>query len=92
MMRCQLKLAFKWTRKRLLSQNWRTGELVDVALDTCYAQDFDHDFDIHSIDVDDVAPPTVNLSDANVMHHCCLVSYLKTLYIMMLIKLLVLKI
>ena len=34
-------------------------ELVDVALGTNYAQDFDLNIDLHSIDVDDVAPPTI---------------------------------
>jgi hypothetical protein len=29
-----------------------------------YAQDFDLNVDLHSVDVDDVAPPTVKLSDA----------------------------
>jgi hypothetical protein len=34
-------------------------ELVDVALGTDHAQGFDLNVDFHSIDVDDVAPPTV---------------------------------
>jgi hypothetical protein len=34
-------------------------ELVDVALVTDHAQGFDLNVDFHSIDVDDVAPPTV---------------------------------
>jgi hypothetical protein len=37
---------------------------VDVALGNNYAQGFDLKVDLHSIDVDDVAPPTVKLSDA----------------------------
>ena len=37
-------------------------ELVDVALGTNYARDFDLSLD--SIDVHDVAPPTLELSDA----------------------------
>jgi hypothetical protein len=47
-------------------------ELVDVALGTNFAQDFDLNVDLDSIDVDNVASPTVKL---NVMHHRCLVSY-----------------
>jgi hypothetical protein len=34
-------------------------ELVDAALGTDHAQGFDLNVDFHSIDVDDVAPPTV---------------------------------
>ena len=45
-------------------------ELVDVALGINYAQGFDLDVDLHSVDVDDVAPPTVKLSDAK--HHASL--------------------
>jgi hypothetical protein len=41
-----------------------TNELVDVALRTNYAQDFDLDIDLHSIDVDNVAPAPVKPSDA----------------------------
>ena len=41
-----------------------TNELVDVALGINYAQGFDLNVDLHSVDVDDVAPPTVKLSDA----------------------------
>ena len=49
-----------------------TDELVDVALGTNYAQDFDLDCELHSVDVDDVAPPTITLSDAK--HHASLLS------------------
>ena len=49
-----------------------TDELVDVALGIYYAQAFDLKFDLHSIDVDDVAPPTIRLSDAK--HHVSLLS------------------
>ena len=34
-------------------------ELVDVALGTNYAQDFDLDIDLHLVAVDDVIPPIV---------------------------------
>ena len=39
-------------------------ELVDVALGTTYAQDFDLNVDLDSINVDDVAPPTLKLRGA----------------------------
>ena len=39
-------------------------ELVDVALGINHAQGFDLNVHLHSIDVDDIAPPTVKLSDA----------------------------
>ena len=41
-----------------------TDELVDAALGVNHAQDFDLNVDLHSVDVDDVAPPIVKLSDA----------------------------
>ena len=48
---------------------------MDVDLGTNYAQDFDLNIDLHSIDMDDVAPPTVHLSDAK-CHASLLSSYL----------------
>ena len=62
-----------------------TDELVDAALGVNHAQDFDLNVDLHSVDVDDVAPPTVSLVMLNIMHHCCLISYWTTLYILVLI-------
>jgi hypothetical protein len=38
-------------------------ELADVALGINHAQGFDLNVDLHLVDVDDVAPPTVKLSD-----------------------------
>jgi hypothetical protein len=38
-------------------------ELVDVVLGINYAQGFDLNVDLHSINVDVVSPPTVKLSD-----------------------------
>ena len=49
-----------------------THELVDAALGINHAQGFDLNVDLHSVDVDDVAPPTVKLSDAK--HHASLLS------------------
>ena len=37
-----------------------------------YAQDFDLDVDLHSVDVDDVTPPTIKLRDAK--HRASLLS------------------
>ena len=48
-------------------------ELVDIALGINFAQGFDLDVDIHSIDVDDIFPPIANLSDAK--RHASLLSY-----------------
>ena len=39
-------------------------ELVDAALGINHAQGFDLNVDLHSIDVDDVAPPIIKLSNA----------------------------
>ena len=58
-----------------------TDELVDVALGTTFAQDLDFNVILDSEDVDDVALPTVKLSDGE--RHASLLSsfYLKnTLY------------
>ena len=41
--------------------------LVDVALGINYSQCFNFNVDLHSVDVDDVAPTTIKLSDAK--HH-----------------------
>ena len=48
-----------------------TNELVDVVLRINYAQGFDLNVDLH-LYVDDVAPPTVKLSDAK--RHASLLS------------------
>jgi hypothetical protein len=45
---------------------------VDAALGINHAQDFDLIVDLHSVDVDDVAPPTVQLNDAK--RHASLLS------------------
>jgi hypothetical protein len=47
-------------------------ELVGAALGINHAQGFDLNVDLHSVDVDDVAPPTVKLSDAK--RHASLLS------------------
>jgi hypothetical protein len=47
-------------------------ELVDAALGINHAQGFDLNVDLHSVDVDDVAPPTLKLSDAK--RHASLLS------------------
>ena len=49
-----------------------TNELVDVALGTNHAQDFDLNVELDTIDVDDVDPPTIKLSDAK--RHASLLS------------------
>ena len=48
-------------------------ELVDVALGINHAQGFDLNVDLHPIDVNNVAPPTIKLSDAK--RHASLLSY-----------------
>ena len=50
-------------------------ELVDTALGTNFAQNFDLNVDLHSLDVDDVAPPTLKLIDAK-CHASLLSSFL----------------
>ena len=41
-------------------------------METNYAQDFDLNIDLHSVDVNDVAPPTIKLGDAK--HYASLLS------------------
>ena len=47
-------------------------KLVDAVLGINHSQGFDLNVDLHSVDLDDVAPPTVKLSDAK--HHPSLLS------------------
>jgi hypothetical protein len=46
-------------REEITELELSIDELVDVAFDINYAQCFDINVDMHSIDVDDVAPPTI---------------------------------
>ena len=48
------------------------NELAVVALGINYAQGIDFNVDLHSLDVDNVAPPTIKLSDAK--RHASLLS------------------
>ena len=59
----------------------RIDELMDVALGTNDAQDFDLNIHLHLVGVDDVAPPTIRLCDAK-RHASLLSSFLveNTLY------------
>ena len=47
-------------------------ELVDAALRINHVQGYDLNVDLHSVDVDDVALPTIQLSDGK--HHTSLLS------------------
>ena len=58
--------------EEIIELELNTHELVDASLGINHAQGFDLNVDLHSIDVDDVAPPTVELSDAK--HHASLLS------------------
>ena len=69
-MRCQSNLTFRWKGKRLLELS--NDESVGVVLGFNYAQGFDLNVDLQLVDVDDVAPPSVKLSDAK--HHASLLS------------------
>jgi hypothetical protein len=50
-------------------------ELVDAALGINHAQGFDLNVDLHSIDVDDVAPPIIKPSDS-ICHASLLFNFL----------------
>ena len=67
-------------------------ELVHVALRINYAQGFDLNVHLHSVDVDDVTPPTIKPCDAK--RHASLLSnfLINNSYILMLMKLLFLKV
>jgi hypothetical protein len=62
----------KMEEEEIIELELKTNELVDAALGINYAQGFDLNVDMHSIDVDDVSPPTVKLSDAK--RHASLLS------------------
>ena len=50
--------------ENIIELDLSTNELVDATLGINYAQGFDLIVDLHSVDVDDVAPSTIKLSDA----------------------------
>ena len=79
-MRCQLRLTFGWKGGEIIEQELSTDELVDVALGTNYAHDFDLNVDLDSVDVDVVASLIVNLSDAK-RHAPLLSSFLLESYL-----------
>ena len=64
---------------------------MDVTLGINYAQGFECNVDLYSVDVDDVAPPIVYLSHVKCHAYCCLISYQIIICILVLIKLLVFK-
>ena len=72
MMRCQSRCTFRWKGKKITELELSIDELVDVGLGINYALGFDLNVDLHSIDVDDVAPPIIKFSDAK--HHASLLS------------------
>ena len=66
-------------------------KLVDATLGIKHAQGFDLNVDLHSVDVDDVVPPTIKLSDVK-CHASLLSKFHQTiLHILVLLKFLVLK-
>jgi hypothetical protein len=74
-MRCQSKLTcIQMEGKYIIELELSTDdhELVDAALEINYAKGFDLNVDPHLVDVDDVAPPTLKLSDAK--RHASLLS------------------
>ena len=60
--------------EEIIELELNTNKLVNVALGINYAQGFDLIVDLHSIDVDDVVPPTIKLSGAK--RHASLLSNL----------------
>jgi hypothetical protein len=59
-----IKAYIQIERKEITHLKFSINELVDVALEINYAQSFDLSVDLHSIDENDVTPPTIKLGDA----------------------------
>jgi hypothetical protein len=78
-------------REKIIELELSIDELVDAALGIKHAQGFDLNIDLHSIDVDDVALPTVKLSGAKCHASLLSRSYQTTLYILVLMNFLVFK-
>ena len=71
-MTCQSRLTFIWKGKEITELELNYVELVHVDMGINHGQGFDLNVDMHSVDVDDVAPPTLKLSDAK--RHASLLS------------------
>ena len=78
-------------REEIIELGLSTDELADATLGTNSTQDFDLSVDLDSIDMNDVAPPKIKLSDAKFHASLLSSSLLETLYVLVLMKLLVLK-
>ena len=62
-----MKTYIQMEGEEITKKELNTYELVDASWGTITSQDFDLNVDLDLVDVDDVAPPTVKLSDAK--HH-----------------------
>ena len=67
-----IKTYIQMEGKNIIELELSIDELVDAALGINHAQGFDLTVSLHSVDVDNVAPPIVKLSDAK--HHPLLLS------------------
>jgi hypothetical protein len=67
-----IKTYIQMEGEEIIDLELNSHELVDAALGINHAQGFDLNVDLHSVDVDDVAPPTVQLSDTK--RHASLLS------------------
>ena len=59
-----IKTYIQMEGKEIAQLKLSIDEVVDASLGINYARGFDLIVDLHSVNVDDVAPPTVELSDA----------------------------
>jgi hypothetical protein len=76
MMRLSIETYIQMKGEEITELELNTDEFVDANLGINQAQGFDLNVDLHSVDVADVAPPTIKLSVIlDAMHHCCLISY-----------------
>ena len=55
-----MKTYIQMKGEEIIELELSVDELVDVGLGINYAQGFDLFIDLHLVDVDDVAPPTIN--------------------------------
>ena len=56
-----MRLTFRW-KEKIIGLELNIGEYVGATLGINYAQGFKLNVDLYSVDVDDVAPPTIYLS------------------------------
>ena len=83
---CLIEIYIQKWKEKIIELELSIGEYIDVTLGINYAQGFECNVDIYSVDVDDVAPPKVYLSHVKCHAYCCLIFYQIKIYILVFIK------